>query len=58
MQIEKWDWVPLVMRWSGWRDSNPRPSAPKADALIQLRYIPTLDVVKELSERLNRDDGI
>ncbi len=26
--------------WSGWRDSNPRPLAPKASALAKLRYIP------------------
>lgn len=26
--------------WSGRRDSNPRPSAPKADALARLRYAP------------------
>jgi hypothetical protein len=26
--------------WSGWRDSNPRPPAPKAGALTKLRYIP------------------
>jgi hypothetical protein len=27
---------------SGWRDSNPRPPAPKAGALTKLRYIPLL----------------
>jgi hypothetical protein len=27
---------------SGWRDSNPRPPAPKAGALTKLRYIPCL----------------
>jgi hypothetical protein len=27
--------------WSGWWDSNSRPSAPKADALTRLRYTPT-----------------
>ena len=27
-------------KWSGWGDSNPRLSAPKADALTRLRYIP------------------
>jgi hypothetical protein len=26
--------------WSGWRDSNPRPPAPKAGALTKLRHIP------------------
>ena len=26
--------------WSGWRDSNSRPPAPKAGALTKLRYIP------------------
>ena len=26
--------------WSGWQDSNLRPSAPKADALTGLRYTP------------------
>ena len=33
---------PLARRffWSGRRDSNPRPSAPKADALARLRYAP------------------
>jgi hypothetical protein len=25
---------------SGWRDSNPRPPAPKAGALTKLRHIP------------------
>ena len=28
------------IKWSGWGDSNPRLSAPKADALTRLRYIP------------------
>jgi hypothetical protein len=28
------------INWSGWRDSNPRPPAPKAGALTKLRYIP------------------
>src|SRR5580658_1438343 len=27
--------------WSGWRDSNPRPPAPKAGALTKLRHIPS-----------------
>ncbi len=27
-------------KWSGWWDSNSRPSAPKADALTGLRYTP------------------
>jgi hypothetical protein len=31
-----------TMNWSGWRDSNPRPPAPKAGALTKLRYIPCL----------------
>jgi hypothetical protein len=30
--------------WSGWRDSNPRPPAPKAGALTKLRYIPYSDL--------------
>src|ERR1700685_3619464 len=29
-----------AVTWSGWRDSNPRPPAPKAGALTKLRYIP------------------
>ena len=29
-----------LLTWSGWRDSNPRPPAPKAGALTKLRYIP------------------
>jgi hypothetical protein len=29
-----------TLNWSGWRDSNPRPPAPKAGALTKLRYIP------------------
>ena len=33
-----WGWA---MLWSGWWDSNSRPSAPKADALTRLRYAPT-----------------
>ena len=28
--------------WSGWRDLNPRPLAPKASALAKLRYIPEI----------------
>ena len=28
--------------WSGWRDLNPRPLAPKASALAKLRYIPLI----------------
>lgn len=28
------------VKWSGWRDSNSRPSAPKADALRKLSYTP------------------
>ena len=28
------------LSWSGWRDSNSRPPAPKAGALTKLRYIP------------------
>ena len=28
-------------KWSGWRDSNPRPPAPKAGALTKLRHIPS-----------------
>ena len=32
-------------KWSGWGDSNPRLSAPKADALTRLRYIPTIAVL-------------
>jgi hypothetical protein len=31
----------LVCDQSGWRDSNPRPPAPKAGALTKLRYIPS-----------------
>jgi hypothetical protein len=35
------DGKPYDLRvWSGWRDSNPRPPAPKAGALTKLRYIP------------------
>src|SRR5690349_12221731 len=26
--------------WSGWRDSNPRPSVPQTDALTKLRHSP------------------
>ena len=29
--------------WSGWRDSNPRPLAPKASALAKLRHAPSDD---------------
>ena len=29
-----------ALNWSGWRDSNSRPPAPKAGALTKLRYIP------------------
>jgi hypothetical protein len=31
-----------ALTWSGWRDSNPRPPAPKAGALTKLRHIPSL----------------
>ena len=27
-------------KWSGWRDSNPRPPGPKPGALTRLRYTP------------------
>ncbi len=30
----------LKIKWSGWRDLNPRPLAPHASALARLRYIP------------------
>ena len=30
-----------ILKWSGQRDLNSRPSAPKADALAKLRYAPT-----------------
>jgi hypothetical protein len=30
----------LRFRWSGWRDSNPRPSVPQTDALTKLRHSP------------------
>ena len=33
--------VPELGRWSGWRDSNSRPPAPKAGALTKLRHIPS-----------------
>ena len=33
--------------WSGQRDSNPRPPAPKAGALAKLRYAP-IDNLTEL----------
>ena len=33
--------------WSGWRDLNPRPLAPKASALAKLRYI-TLNHVNKI----------
>lgn len=42
----KWkkDWCfwcqPYRFIWSGWPDSNRRSSAPKADAVTKLRYIP------------------
>src|SRR5258708_31362009 len=32
--------TPELHLWSGWRDSNPRPPAPKAGALTKLRHIP------------------
>src|SRR5580700_11855859 len=32
--------IDMSPTWSGWRDSNPRPPAPKAGALTKLRYIP------------------
>ena len=33
----------LLFNWSRWRDSNSRPSAPKADALPRLRYTEVID---------------
>ena len=30
-----------TLTWSGWRDSNSRPPAPKAGALTKLRHIPS-----------------
>src|SRR5262249_49395856 len=32
--------INIAVTWSGWRDSNPRPPAPKAGALTKLRHIP------------------
>jgi hypothetical protein len=32
--------ISTALTWSGWRDSNPRPPAPKAGALTKLRHIP------------------
>ena len=34
----------IIFVWSGWRDLNPRPHAPKACALARLRYNP-IDLV-------------
>lgn len=34
--------VPPADEWSGWRDSNSRPSDPKSDALRKLSYPTTL----------------
>ena len=31
----------VLVVWSGWPDSNRRSSAPKADAITKLRYIPS-----------------
>ncbi len=33
--------VPIIYSWSGRKDSNLRPPAPKAGALTRLRYAPT-----------------
>lgn len=30
--------TPRDNKWSGWKDSNSQPSAPKADALRKLSY--------------------
>jgi hypothetical protein len=38
--------------WSGWRDSNSRPPAPKAGALTKLRHIPFKPTVAYLSSRI------
>lgn len=35
----------LGKSWSGQRDSNPRPPAPKAGALAKLRYAPIGDLI-------------
>ena len=32
--------MPPADKWSGWRDSNPRPSGPRPDALRKLSYAP------------------
>lgn len=33
--------VEYTFGWSGWRDSNPRPSVPQTDALTKLRHSPS-----------------
>ena len=35
--------MPPADKWSGWRDSNPRPSGPRPDALSKLSYAPILN---------------
>ena len=36
-----------IIRWSGRRDSNSRPSGPKPDALARLRYAPKYRFIKK-----------
>ena len=39
-------------KWSGGRDSNPRPSGPKPDALARLRYRPILHANRRINHNI------
>ena len=43
--------VSSAKKWSGWRDSNPRPPDPQSGALARLRYIPFQSCRRILSLR-------
>lgn len=46
-----------IDRWSRWRDLNPRPSAPEADALARLRYTSWMTAIRlDVLHRVAHDD--
>ena len=45
--------MPPADKWSGWRDSNSRPSGPRPDALRKLSYTPKLVLQTGVEPALN-----
>ena len=45
--------MPPADKWSGWRDSNSRPSGPRPDALRKLSYAPKLVLQTGVEPALN-----